>query len=202
MLDLTDGGISLLLRCPGYLPSADTAISLEDLTIDVYVSPRELSEGGRKMSERVALIVQEFGEHLALPHLCRFQNRCVKDDLKALPAPGVCFLSPEIYSPRLNFIIIVVAAGKSISVDGSSHLPDEHIVGSGYIRCRCRPAGTLVQDIAIHKLGPSQLSSGIMPRKLTRPKVTFNISGGNDAVVTGRRFGEFRSALSTSSEYL
>lgn len=103
MLDLTDGGISLLLRCPGYLPLADTTISLEDLTIDVYVSPRELSEGGRNMSEHVALIVQEFGAHLALPHLSRFQNRCIKENVKALPAPGVCFLRPEKF-PRDSII--------------------------------------------------------------------------------------------------
>lgn len=32
-------------------------------------------------------------------------------------------------------------------------------MGSGFIRCRCRPAGTLAQDFAIRKLGASQLSS-------------------------------------------
>lgn len=32
-------------------------------------------------------------------------------------------------------------------------------MGSGFIRCQCRPAGNLAQDFAIRKLGPSRLSS-------------------------------------------
>lgn len=91
-LDLIDGGISLVMRCPGYCPSA--AIALENLTIDVFISPRELSEGGKKMSERVALLVQDFGAHIALPHLRHFQTRCLTENITALAAPGpLAFLS-------------------------------------------------------------------------------------------------------------
>lgn len=94
MLDLIDGGISLMLRCPGY--RSDSTLSLEDVTVEVYVSPRELAKGGKEMSERVALLVQEFGKHLALPHLHLFQARCLVENVKALPAPGALFLtSPE-----------------------------------------------------------------------------------------------------------
>lgn len=53
----------------------------------------------------------------------------------------------------------VIAPGNPILVDGPSHLHTESIVGSGYLRCRCRPAGNLVQDIAMYKLGTSQLPS-------------------------------------------
>lgn len=86
-MDLADGGISLILRCPGYKPK--TATSPENITVDVYVSPRELVEGGQAFSRRVALLVQDFGAHLALPHLLRFQTRCLTEGVKPLSAPGI-----------------------------------------------------------------------------------------------------------------
>lgn len=43
-------------------------------------------------------------------------------------------------------------------------------MGSGFIRCRCRPAGNLAQDFAIRKLGASQLSSA--------RKVKFEVNAG------------------------
>lgn len=76
-----------MLHCPGYQTKA--AIVPENLTIDVYVSPRELSEGGQKFSELVALIVQDFGANLAVPHLRRFQDRCTVERVKALGPPGM-----------------------------------------------------------------------------------------------------------------
>lgn len=84
-LDLIDGGISVILRCPGH-PTAP--VSLENLTVDIYVTPRELTEGGKQISERVALLVQEFGANIALPHLHRFQKLCSMEGIKPLPAPG------------------------------------------------------------------------------------------------------------------
>lgn len=87
-----DGGISIIMRCPGYRPS--TVLSLENITVDVYVSPRELklAEGGERTSERVARLVQDFGAHIALPHLHRFQARCLAERVTALPARGVLAL--------------------------------------------------------------------------------------------------------------
>lgn len=86
-MDIADGGISLVLHCPGYHPKA--AISPENITVEVYVSPRELAEGGEKFSELVALLVQDFGTNLAVPHLHRFQDRCVTDGVKRLAPPGI-----------------------------------------------------------------------------------------------------------------
>lgn len=60
-------------------------------------------------------------------------------------------------------------------LDGPSHLPAEIIAGSGYLRCRCRPAGNLAQDIAIRKLEPRQPSSG---------KVRFEASANTRAMAT------------------
>lgn len=83
---MVDGGISLLLHCPGYRPAA--AILPENLTVDVYITPRELVEGGDKISELVALIVQDFGINMAVPHLHRFQNRCATDEVNPPTPPG------------------------------------------------------------------------------------------------------------------
>lgn len=86
-LDIIDGGITLMLHCPGYQTKA--AITPENLTVDIYVSPRELSEGGQKFSELVALIVQDFGTNLAVPHLRRFQDRCTVEKVKAFTPSGM-----------------------------------------------------------------------------------------------------------------
>jgi hypothetical protein len=51
--------------------------------VDVYITPRELAEGGEAMTEHVARVVQAFGEDIALPHLHRFTNRCVVEGIKA-----------------------------------------------------------------------------------------------------------------------
>lgn len=86
-MDAIDGGISLILHCPGY--QSKTAIAPENLTIDVYVSPRELAEGRKGFSEFVALIVQDFGTNLAVPHLRRFHNRCTTEGVKPLGVRGI-----------------------------------------------------------------------------------------------------------------
>lgn len=86
-MDAIDGGISLVLHCPGY--QSKSTIAPENLTVEVYVSPRELAEGGKKFSEFVALIVQDFGTNLAVPHLRRFQSRCMTEGVKPLGVRGI-----------------------------------------------------------------------------------------------------------------
>lgn len=90
-MDAIDGGISLVLHCPGYQPKTTNAP--ENVTIDVYVSPKELAEGGEKFSELVALIVQDFGTNLAVPHLHRFQNRCMTEGVTPLGVRGTSYLT-------------------------------------------------------------------------------------------------------------
>lgn len=89
ILDRIDGGITLMLRCPGL--NSNITMALENTTVDVYVSPRELVEGRQKFSERVAILVQEFGANLALPHLLQFQTRCLSDRVKPLPLLGAFY---------------------------------------------------------------------------------------------------------------
>jgi hypothetical protein len=94
-LDNIDGGLTVLLRCPGYSVQGDLAA--EKITVDTYVSPRELKEGGKEMGKQVALMLQAFGAELAVPHLRRFYARCTVEGLNAAAAPSM-FL-------RLKYIV-------------------------------------------------------------------------------------------------
>jgi hypothetical protein len=94
--DCIDGGITLLLRCPGYLAPEEC---VENVTVDAYISPGELRDGGQMMHERVALLIQSFGEDLVVPHLKRFSVRCQTENLVPPPKPG----TPLLLSVFLSF---------------------------------------------------------------------------------------------------
>ena len=70
------------MRCPGYHSSND--LTIENIPVNVYVSPHELAEAGADMNRNVAMLVQSFGEDFALPHLRRFGARCLVEEV-ALP---------------------------------------------------------------------------------------------------------------------
>ena len=74
MLDRADGGLTLLMRTPGYRATQD--LSLDDITLDVYFPPRELQEGGQKLRSVLAGLMHVFGKDIALPHLQQFAARC------------------------------------------------------------------------------------------------------------------------------
>ena len=50
---------------------------MQKISIDTYISPQEvgLSVGGAAIQEKVALLIQQFGEDIILPHLRRFTER-------------------------------------------------------------------------------------------------------------------------------
>ena len=77
VLDRIDGGITMLMRCPGYRTSED--LTPENVVLDVYLSPRELSEAQDQISECAAVLAQSFGQDIALPHLRRFAARCLNE---------------------------------------------------------------------------------------------------------------------------
>ncbi|KAG6905228.1 hypothetical protein DXG01_004080, partial [Tephrocybe rancida] len=86
-LDRADGGMSILLRIPGFL-SPDN-LEAKALTVDVVVPPRERLEGGKDFSKAVAMLIQTFGCDLALPYLKRFQERCTAEGVVAPPPPSL-----------------------------------------------------------------------------------------------------------------
>jgi hypothetical protein len=64
-------------------------VKAEKITVDTYVSPRELKEGRKEMSKQVALLIQAFGAELAIAHLDRFQACCVLEGVQPPSAPGM-----------------------------------------------------------------------------------------------------------------
>jgi hypothetical protein len=88
MLDQIDGGISLLLRTPGYCVSSN--VHVEDVTIDTYISPHEIHFNGPRTQEKVALLVQQFGMDIALPHLCCFTGQCQDKGITEVKKPCSC----------------------------------------------------------------------------------------------------------------
>jgi hypothetical protein len=201
-LDRIDGGITILLRSPGYRVQGDIAV--EKITVDTYVSPRELKEGGKEMSKHVALMVQSFGAELAVPHLRRFNARCVVEGLN--PAAAISMFLSSYWPYYLRYWL---APGKQLKVDGSSYLPAPVSRDSPHIQARCRTAGTLAQDIAIHSFARSsplpRLAAGTKsviksPEYSTRP---VNKSTNNDTKYEVEDLDpEFwQSAVSVAAKY-
>jgi len=76
------------MRCPGYKAPKD--ITVENVTVDIYASPRELGEAG-EISKHVAILVQTFGQDFVLPHLRRFAARCRTENIDS-PQPPCMFI--------------------------------------------------------------------------------------------------------------
>jgi hypothetical protein len=87
VLDHIDGGLTVLLRCPGF--KIEGARKAEKITVDTYVSPCKLKEGRKEMSKQVALLIQVFGAELAVDHLDHFQAHCVLEGIQLPSAPGM-----------------------------------------------------------------------------------------------------------------
>ncbi|KAF8230116.1 hypothetical protein L208DRAFT_1378652 [Tricholoma matsutake] len=88
------------------------------------------------MSKQIALLIQVFGAELAVPHMNRFQARCVLEGVQppSVPAPG-----------------------NQLQVDGTSYLPLPVAKNSPHIHAQCHPAGTYLQDIVIHSMQPTSV---------------------------------------------
>ena len=70
-LDRIDGGVSVLLRCPGFLVASD--FSVENVSVDAFITPHIVEISGTQ--ERLAYLIQSFGDNIAVPHLHRFTLR-------------------------------------------------------------------------------------------------------------------------------
>lgn len=81
MQDRLDGGISLLIRCPG--SEVPLSLAAEKLTVDVYITPRELV-GNERIDGDTAMLVQAFCQEFATPHLQCFIEWC---NIKSIKAP-------------------------------------------------------------------------------------------------------------------
>jgi hypothetical protein len=81
MQDRLDGGISVLIRCAG----SEAVSSPENLPVDLYITPRELQETPERIGGDLAVWVQVFAQEFAMPHLERFNQRCVIENIQPPP---------------------------------------------------------------------------------------------------------------------
>jgi hypothetical protein len=88
MQDRLDGGISIVIRCPGF--KANTTPSPEEVALDLYVTPRELQESPARIGGDVSVLVQAFCEEFVVPHMERFMKRC---QIEGIEAPHRCKLA-------------------------------------------------------------------------------------------------------------
>lgn len=83
MQDRLDGGISFLIRCPGFNVQPD--VTADKIPMDVYITPCKVVRNER-ISSDAAMLVQAFCQEFAIPHLQCFVEQCKVESIKALRA--------------------------------------------------------------------------------------------------------------------
>ncbi|KAG6372114.1 hypothetical protein JVT61DRAFT_8828 [Boletus reticuloceps] len=159
MQDRLDGGISLLIRCPGFDAGPD--IAPDKVTMDLYVTPRELLRNER-VSGDTAVLVQAFCQEFVIPHLQRFIKRC---NVESMQAPS----KPHLYA-------------EPVSLKGPNHLPVNANPLVSRIQCTAFHPATAATDMAtddarypspsaaIYKLaGATPKAKKVTSRTLTTP---------------------------------
>ncbi|KAG1743591.1 uncharacterized protein EDB91DRAFT_1247093 [Suillus paluster] len=135
MQDRLDGGISLLIRCPG--SQATDSLAAEHIAVDVYVTPRELHKFPEQVGGDVSLFVQGFCEQMAKHHLQCFTERCRIEDIQP----------PHRYpAPQVN-------------PTGSQALPAPLVLTGSRIQFSARPPLNLNCDFKIHSTKPKGSSN-------------------------------------------
>ncbi|KAG1828057.1 hypothetical protein DFJ58DRAFT_737991 [Suillus subalutaceus] len=95
---------------------ATASTTPEQLPINVYITPRELHESSERIGGDVAVWVQAFAQEFAIPHLQRFNTRCLIEDIK-----------PQRQSSH-------------ISSKGPQHLPAPMVATGARIQCSAQAA--------------------------------------------------------------
>ncbi|KIK21242.1 hypothetical protein PISMIDRAFT_104345 [Pisolithus microcarpus 441] len=122
--DRLDGGLSVLIRCPG----SDSPVAAEKLSVDVYITPHEVL-GNERVSGDSAMLVQAFCQEFAIPHLRRFTERC---KIESIRVP-----KPRCKSTRisLSFANFGAVGAEPISLSRPNHLPASVNPNSSRILC-------------------------------------------------------------------
>ncbi|KIK35331.1 hypothetical protein CY34DRAFT_96298 [Suillus luteus UH-Slu-Lm8-n1] len=128
--DRLDGGISLLIRCPG--SEATATLLPEHISLDLYITPRELRETPERLGGDVSVLAQAFGEEFAIPHLQRCQIEGVVPP-RHYPASQVNPAAPP-------------------------HLPAPIVPTGAHIHCSARPSKQFQHDLQVN-LEPKTLPS-------------------------------------------
>ncbi|KAG8219273.1 hypothetical protein J3R82DRAFT_114 [Butyriboletus roseoflavus] len=89
MQDCLNGGISVLLRCPG---GNLLHLHPKQITIDLYVTLQELIQNTH-LNGNVSILVQVFCEDFVMPHMVHFTKHCLKEGFEAPLVQGKSFLT-------------------------------------------------------------------------------------------------------------
>ncbi|KAF8120561.1 hypothetical protein EV363DRAFT_1091122, partial [Boletus edulis] len=137
--DHLDGGISVLLRCPGF--TAQQQLAPEDIVADVYITPHVLHAAPQRMSEGIALLVQGFCQEMALPHLHEFTKSCDIEDIAH--APPITLDSPPFLPPAaIDGTRIRCSAQPYVSQSLSSSISNGAELRSGKTETKVLPTST------------------------------------------------------------
>ena len=80
MQDHLDGGISVLIQCPG--TQASSTLTPDKIAVDLYIMLRELHAEQEQLSGEVTVMVQAFTYEFAIPHIHCFTERCHLEAVK------------------------------------------------------------------------------------------------------------------------
>ncbi|KAG1719914.1 hypothetical protein EDB19DRAFT_1836334 [Suillus lakei] len=122
--DHLDGSISLLLRCPGF--KAETALSPEDITVDLYVTPWEACESSERIGGDIAVLTQAFCEEFVIPHIEHFMKCCHIEEVEP----------PHHYSST------------QISLKGPPYLPGPVVATGVQIQCSGCPIASFQRELS------------------------------------------------------
>ena len=144
MMDRIDGGFSFLIRCPGYDPSK--AACFDGMSVDAYISPRELAEGDEKLQSAITSILGIFNQEIVPLHLQRYAAHCNVEGVKPRHPPGKL----KFYIPKA-WRKILTCSGGDLQLPGRSFstLLDPTQSGSSRFRLGRRCGSSQVQDSAI-----------------------------------------------------
>ncbi|KAG1724775.1 hypothetical protein EDB19DRAFT_1834028 [Suillus lakei] len=121
MQDCLNGRISVLIQCAG----SEAITSPENLPIDLYITPRELQETPERIGGDLAVWVQIFVQEFTMPHLERFNQHCVIENVQ----------------PPQHF------AASHICVKGPLYLPGPVVATGVHIKCSPQPAYTFTNEL-------------------------------------------------------
>ncbi|KIK13831.1 hypothetical protein PISMIDRAFT_17704 [Pisolithus microcarpus 441] len=157
MQDRLDGGITVMLHC-ARVKSTSTQTA-DEVTVDLYVTPRELRKSPECIGSDIAVLVQAFFQEFALPHFQCFNKHC----------------NLEIITPPTN-----TSQGSSINVDGPQYLPFPVSPASSRIQCSAQdpsqfnaPANTQADgtlSAAIHWVKEISNRTNVPPSSPQKPQ--------------------------------
>ncbi|KAG1816410.1 uncharacterized protein BJ212DRAFT_1480862 [Suillus subaureus] len=138
MQDRLDGGISLLIHCPG--SQVTDSLTAEHIAVNVYVTPHELHKFPEQVGGDISLFVQGFCEQMAKHHLQCFTERCHIEDIQ----PPHHYLAPQ------------------VNPTGSQALPAPLVLTGSCIQCSAWPPLNLNRNFKILSTKPKDSSDTLI----------------------------------------